>query len=315
VVRDDPGPGEEPATFLIPVGTQVVLRAARRLPGTEEVKPAGSVAEVLEAPSSNRRAYLLRFVDGSTLRARFGELAVRRREVEEELATPGADLSAFVILRVAAGSRAFGLAVETSDDDRRGVYLPPAEMNWSLFKPPEQIEYRRDGVEEVCWELEKYLHLALQANPNILETLWSPTVLFADETGEALRALRPAFLSRHLYKTYSGYVLSQFRLMQKNFQRTGAYKAKHAMHLIRLLLSGIHALREGDILVDVGTYRDELLRIRGGSLTFEEVREKALGLDRLFQEVFTTTRLPERPDYVRVNRFLVEARRRRARES
>jgi predicted nucleotidyltransferase len=300
-------------TFIIPVGTQVVLRADRRVPGGDAVKPAGSIAEVLEAPTTNRRAYLIRFVDGVTLRAKFAELSVRRREVEEELRTPGPDLRQYVIYRVAAGSRAFGLATEASDEDRRGVYLPPAELHWSLFKPPEQIEAESAGVEEVCWELEKFLRLALQANPNILETLWAPAVLHADETGLELRGLRDAFLSRHLYKTYSGYVLSQFRLMTKRFQRQREYKAKHAMHLIRLLYSGIHALRAGEILLDVGEYREELLRIRSGVLTFEEVRTRALELDQVFRQAFASTHLPERPDYDRVNRFLIRARRRMVR--
>jgi hypothetical protein len=264
-MTDTPSPTEpELPTFIIPVGTQVVLRAGRRVPGGDEVKPAGSIAEVLEAPTSNRHPYLIRFVDGVTLRAKFAELAVRRREVEEELQTPGPDLRQYVIYRVAAGSRAFGLATEHSDEDRRGVYLPPADLHWSLFKPPEQIEAASAGVEEVCWELEKFLRLALQANPNILETLWAPAVLYADETGQELRGLRDAFLSRHLYKTYSGYVLSQFRLMTKRFRKQREYKAKHAMHLIRLLYSGIHALRSGEILVDVGEHCDELLRVRGG---------------------------------------------------
>jgi hypothetical protein len=122
--------------------------------------------------------------------------------------------------------------------------------------------------------------------------------------------MREAFLSRHLYKTYSGYVLSQFRLMKKNHAQQGTYKAKHAMHLIRLLYSGIHALRTGAILVDVGEHRDELLRIKSGRLSFEEVRTRALELDQVFQEAFMATGLPERPDHERVNRFLIQARRR-----
>ena len=38
-------------TFIISVGTQVVLKSAKRVPGTDLVKPVGSVAEVLEAPA------------------------------------------------------------------------------------------------------------------------------------------------------------------------------------------------------------------------------------------------------------------------
>ncbi|HZT80264.1 MAG TPA: nucleotidyltransferase domain-containing protein [Gemmataceae bacterium] len=145
----DPHAADPLPTFIIPVGTQVVLKAAKRVPGTDLVKPAGSVAEVLEAPANNSRPYLVRFVDGTTLRVKFGELAVRKREVEDELATPGEDLRRWVIYRVEAGSRAFGLATDASDTDRRGVYLPPAALTWSLFKPPEQVEYRAEGVEEV----------------------------------------------------------------------------------------------------------------------------------------------------------------------
>jgi predicted nucleotidyltransferase len=305
-----------PPTFLLPPGTQVVLRADRKVPGTDVRKPAGSVAEVVEAPASNDRPYLVRFLDGATARLKFGELLVRRGDhsVEAPAATPGPDVSPFVVYRVTVGSRAFGLATAASDEDRRGVYLPPAAWHWSLTKPPEQAESKAAGVEEVVWEVEKFVRLALQANPNILETLWAPGVLLADETGEELRAVRGAFLSRHLYRTYSGYVLSQFTLIEKRVARDGTFKPKHAMHLLRLLHSGIHALTDGEIRVDVGEHREELLAVRRGERTFAEVKARALELDRQFQEAFATTRLPEKPDAERANRFLIAARRRRAAE-
>lgn len=301
-----------PPNFLIPVGTQVVLRYARRVPGTEATKPAGTVGEVVEAPDSNDRPYLVRFLDGAAFRLKFGELLVRRKDHSvEATATAGPDVSAFVVYRVMLGSRAFGLATESSDEDRRGVFLPPADWHWSLTKPPEQVEFFTEGVEEVDWEIEKFVRLALQANPNILETLWSPVVLHTDETGDELRRVRTAFLSKHLYRTYSGYVLSQFRLMKRGFATDRRYKPKHAMHLIRLLHSGIHAMRTGDIRVDVEEHRDELMAIRKGDVPFESVEERALELDRVFQEAFSTTALPEKPDTERANRFLIAARRRR----
>lgn len=301
-----------PPNFLIPIGTQVVLRYERRVPGTEVTKLAGTVGEVVEAPESNDRPYLVRFLDGAAFRLKFGELLVRRKDHSvEATATAGPDVSAFVVYRVMLGSRAFGLATESSDEDRRGVFLPPADWHWSLTKPPEQVEFFSDGVEETDWEIEKFVRLALQANPNILETLWSPAVLHSDETGDELRRIRTAFLSKHLYRTYSGYVLSQFRLMKKGFATDRRYKPKHAMHLIRLLHSGIHAMRDGDIRVDVAEHRDELLTIRKGDVPFETVEARALELDRVFQEAFAATTLPDRPDTDRANRFLIAARRRR----
>jgi predicted nucleotidyltransferase len=220
----------------------------------------------------------------------------------------------FVVLKVLAGSRAFGLAGDDSDEDRRGVYLPPAEWHWSLDKPPEQVESSGGPVEEVVWELEKFLRLAIAANPNIQEVLWAPTVLYADETGREFRAMRSAFLSRRLYAKYAGYVASQMRLAEKRFRTTGEYKPKHAMHLLRLLHSGAHALAHGDILVDVGGHRDELLAVRRGERTFDEVRARAAELGRAFDAAFAATALPAEPDADRVNRFLVAARRRRASE-
>jgi predicted nucleotidyltransferase len=265
---------------------------------------------IVHSPADNAEPYTLRFADGQTVHACFRELAIRRKEIEDQLAATGEDLRPWIIYRCQVGSRAFGLAGDDSDEDIRGIYLPPARLHWSLFKLPEQLEFTEAGRDEVYWELEKFLKLALKANPNVLETLWTPMVMQSGEVAERLRGLRDVFLTRFLYKTYSGYVLSQFRRMANAHARTGKYKAKHAMHLIRLLYSGIEALRSGRIRIDVAEHRDELLAIKAGTLSFAEARDRALALDRAFQEAYRHTTLPEQPDYERVDEFLFWARRR-----
>jgi hypothetical protein len=295
--------------FIIPIGTQVVLKVDK-LRADGSLRPRGSVAIVQESPADNGYAYMLRFADGETTKAYFRELAIRRKEIDDELTLTGEDLRPFIIYRCQVGSRAFGLATEDSDDDIRGIYLPPARLHWSLFKLPEQLEFADDDKDEVYWELEKFLRLALKANPNVLETLWTPSILRADETAQQLRSLREVFLTRHIYKTYSGYVLSQFRRMANAESKTGTYRTKHAMHLVRLLHSGIEALRTGEIRIDVAEHREELLAIRSGALSFEQAKARALDLDRQFQEAFLQTKLPEQPDYRRVDEFLISAQRR-----
>jgi len=58
-----------------------------------------------------------------------------------------------VIFRCVVGSRAYGLDGPGSDTDRRGIYLPPADLHWSLYGVPEQIE---DHERQECyWELQK----------------------------------------------------------------------------------------------------------------------------------------------------------------
>ena len=218
------------------------------------------------------------------------------------------DVQPYVFLRVVTGSRAFGLSTPESDEDRRGIYLPPATWHWSLTKPPEQVDSIIDGVDVIDWEIEKYLSQALKGNPTILETLWSPLLLFANELGEELVSLRRCFLSRRLIATYSGYSQNQFALMERKARSGEPFRVKHAMHLIRLLHSGIHAARTGEILVDVGEHRDELLAIRRGERTWDEVAARRAELDAEFRAAFDASTLPASPDTARVNEFLINAR-------
>lgn len=134
-------------------------------------------------------------------------------------------------------------------------------------------------------------------------------VIEATPIGLQLREIRNSFLSKHLYKTYSGYVLSQFRRMKNSFEKTGTYKFKHAMHLLRLLHSGIGVLRTGEIMIDVSEHRESLMKVREGCLSFAEVQKRALDLDREFQAAFESTTLPDQPDFETVDQFLIAARR------
>lgn len=212
-----------------------------------------------------------------------------------------------VIYRCVVGSRAYGLDEDASDTDRRGIYLPPAELHWSLYGVPEQLE--NEQAQECYWELQKFLTLALKANPNVLECLYTPLVEYATPLAHELRAMRGAFLSKLVYQTYNGYVLSQFKKLTARAERQAPLKWKHAMHLIRLLLAGIATLREGTVPVGVETQRARLLAIRRGEMPWMEVDAWRLELHRVFDAAYAQTRLPDRPDYARANALLIKARR------
>ena len=127
--------------FVISAGTQVVLKVAKPLSDGQQFKPPGSVGVVLESPPDNQHPYLVRFADGETVTAHFHELTLRRREVEDELGEVMEDMRPYVIYRCQVGSKAFGLANDDSDDDLRGIYLPPSRLYWSLRRLPEQLEF------------------------------------------------------------------------------------------------------------------------------------------------------------------------------
>src|SRR5205085_808702 len=120
---------------------------------------------------------------------------------------------------------------------------------------------------------------------------------------------RDMFLSKLVYQTYNGYALSQFKKLEQDLRARGEIRWKHAMHLVRLLLSGITVLREGFVPVRVDEHRDRLLAIKRGEASWDDVDAWRLALHGEFDDAFAATRLPERPDYGRANDFLVRARR------
>jgi predicted nucleotidyltransferase len=213
----------------------------------------------------------------------------------------------FIIYRCVVGSRAYGLAREESDTDRRGIFLPPASLHWSLEGVPDRLT---DPQSQDCyWELKPFLLLALKATPNVLECLYTPLVELATPLAEELLAMRSAFLSKLAYSAYKGYFSSQLQKLGQDFRRQGEPKWKAAMHLVRYLLSGIGVLREGEVPVEVGKHRNRLLAIRDGRVSWKDYHAWRSQLLAEFEAAWAGTRLPDVPDTGRAEAFLLKARR------
>lgn len=301
-----------PLPPILPAGTKVVARADARGPHGQLLHPAGSVGVIVSAPVDPDHAYRVRFTDGEEYSFKRGELVVLKHYQREggastDLPASEYDYTKHVILRCVVGSRAYGLDHDASDTDYRGVYLPPADLHWSLWGVPEQLE--NDATQETYWEFQKFLVLALKANPNVLECLYTPLVEHATPLARELLDMRQAFLSKLVYQTYNGYVMSQFKKLAGDLRNKGEVKWKHVMHLTRLLISGITALRDGVVPVRVEAHRDRLLAIRNGQVAWPEVDAWRLQLHDELDAAFASTKLPDRPDYERVNAFLLKARR------
>lgn len=301
----------EPLIFS--VGTQVVVQKETLLPNRRTAYPAGSVAVVVRAPLDRTHTYRVRFSDGFETAVHHDQLVrlaeFHRSHFRSNAASPSTTgMFERVIYRCVIGSRAYGLDDEQSDTDRRGFYLPKAEMHWSLYGVPEQLE--NDETQEAYWEVQKFIVLALKGNPNVLETLYSPIVELATPLAQELLDIRDTFLSKLVFQTFSGYVASQFKKMETDLRNQGRVKWKHVMHLIRLLISGTDILREGKLTVRVGEHRDALLAIKRGECSFAQTESWRKQLQIEFEQALNQTSLPDRPDYERANAFLIEARRR-----
>jgi uncharacterized protein len=137
---------------------------------------------------------------------------------------------------------------------------------------------------------EKFIRLALKANPNVLECFYSPIVETCTPLAQELIDLRQMFLSKYVHRTYNAYVLS--------------CNASDPP-----MLSGVVVLRDGFVPLRVDEYRDRLLAIRRGGVSWEDVERWRLTLHRELDDALKSTPLPEHPDHERANEFLIRARR------
>jgi predicted nucleotidyltransferase len=116
------------------------------------------------------------------------------------------------------GSHAYGLNVETSDLDIKGVFIAPREYYFSYFKHVEQVEDpKNDGV---IYELRKFFKLAADCNPNIIEVLFTDEedILNLHHYGKVLRANRNLFLSQKAKFTFSGYAVAQLKRINTRYK-------------------------------------------------------------------------------------------------
>lgn len=76
-----------------------------------------------------------------------------------------------LLIKAISGSRAYGLATETSDTDIKGVFVQPKHEFYGL----ETIEQANNETNDIVfYELKKFCELLYKNNPNIIELLGTP---------------------------------------------------------------------------------------------------------------------------------------------
>lgn len=120
-----------------------------------------------------------------------------------------------LIYHVLSGSRAYGLSYPDSDVDTRGVCIPPKEYLLGLT----HFQQHEDETQNhTIFALAKFVRLALDANPNIIEMLYTDArhILFIDGYGERLIRARGLFLSKRVGKRFAGYAVDQLERMDRH---------------------------------------------------------------------------------------------------
>lgn len=217
-----------------------------------------------------------------------------------------------IILQGVAGSRAYNLATEDSDEDRLGIYAMPATAFHGLHLPIDKAGSKvTTGPDIQLHEARKFAQLALRCNPTILELLWLKDYEVAETPGALLVGIRSSFLSaQRVRDAYLGYASHQFgRLL-----RTGAFASKmrkrqekHARHLMRLLHQGYVLYASGKLTI----WLDNPERFHEFGRQVEADPSAAEAAMARYEDLFdrTVSPLPLEPDREAVEQWLQGARR------
>lgn len=151
------------------------------------------------------------------------------------------------ILEIRSGSHLYGLNTENSDEDYIGIFLAPIEYHLGLQKV-EQVDLSikdklesgrnsKDAVDKTFYELKRFIKLALDNNPNILEVLFvdEKNIIYINEYGRRLLNIKQEFLSKKVIKTFLGYANSQKRkLITKKANLDTLFKIKDFLERFNL---------------------------------------------------------------------------------
>lgn len=115
------------------------------------------------------------------------------------------------VLLVRHGSHAYGTNTASSDEDFKGIAIPPRPYFLGSQFRFEQAELKDPDL--VIYEIRKFFNLAAACNPNIIEVLHTDPAdhFVVDPIGEVILDNKDKFLSKRIKHTFMGYSISQLK--------------------------------------------------------------------------------------------------------
>jgi hypothetical protein len=210
-----------------------------------------------------------------------------------------------------SGAHLYGFPSSDSDFDLRGIHLLPLKEVVGLGTGEETVEESgiHDGLEIdlVTHDAKKFFGLMLKKNGYVLEQLLSPLVVLTTPEHEELMGIAPECITKHHAHHYFGFAETQWKL----FQKADPPHVKPLLYVHRVLLTGIHLMRTGEIEANLLRlnettklpYIADLVARKTsgpekGTLNEADMKYHEKEYERLrsvLQQAFEDSRLPEAP--------------------
>lgn len=224
-----------------------------------------------------------------------------------------------------SGAHLYGFPSPDSDFDLRGVHLLPIEEVIGLQAGDETVEKSgvHDGLEIdlVTHDAKKFFGLMLKRNGYVMEQVLSPLIVQPSAEHEELKAIAPDCLTRHHAHHYLGFAATQWKL----FQKGNPPRVKPLLYVYRVLLTGIHLMRTGEVeanlvqlnetfqlpyvpeLIERKTQGPEKGTLKQADMAFHQREYERLRA--VLEEAFEQSALPEQPSgAAALNDLLVRVR-------
>ena len=231
--------------------------------------------------------------------------------IDPRLASIAAGHPHRLVFPTVSGAHLYGFPSPDSDWDLRGVHVLPLRDVAGLDRGRDTIEFTGDtkgvNLDLVTHDAAKFFRLMLRPNGYVLEQLHSPLVVLTTPEHAELREIARGCVTRHHVHHYVGFARNQRKLLAKNRPP----RVKPLLYVYRVLLTGIHLMRTGEIEANLVRLNDvfrlpyvpDLVARKVSGAERSPVAEADLAfhdaeLDRLtgvLEEAGTATRLPDAP--------------------
>jgi predicted nucleotidyltransferase len=228
-----------------------------------------------------------------------------------------------IILFGRTGSCAYGTNTEESDEDYKGVCIPPVSYFLGLESFSEynnangkNFKNTTGDIDVTVLHINKFVKDALKGVPNNIEMLFlePEDYLYLNDFGKRLRDIRHQFLSKRIMQKFGGYARSQAEKMKHmSSNRDGraalvqdhGYDTKFYMHTVRLLTSAIEILQTGTFSTR-HPQAEFLKEIRKGKHTLDEALRFIQYLETELNTAYGSTDLPDEPAQTLIDQWLVD---------
>ena len=243
---------------------------------------------------------------------------------QKGLISPPKWLPENVHYEVITGSVSYGISSDTSDMDVVGFCIPKIRdvfphlageipgfgrqiQRFDVWQQHHIMDNEsRQEYDFSIYSIVKYTQLAMENNPNILDSLFTPMrcVLFCSPVAQIIRDNRKSFLHKGSYQKFRGYMFSQLHKIEQKTNSSNPKRAetiqkhgfdtKFASHAIRLGLECEQILIEGDL--DIERNREVLKSIRRGEWSIDRIKEFCSQKERHLDDLYQKSTLRHKPD-------------------